>query len=41
MDDSLFVRGRQSVRDLDSVVDGLALRQSAAIERGAQAFAFQ
>jgi len=41
VDDSLFVRGRQSVRDLDSVVDGLALRQSAAIERGAQAFAFQ
>jgi hypothetical protein len=37
----LFVRRRQPMRDLHSILDGLALRQSAAVQRRAQAIALQ
>ena len=41
VDDPLFVRRRQPVRDLHSILDRLTLGQGAAIERRAQAFALQ
>ena len=41
VDDPFFVRRRESVGDLHSVLDRLTLRQGAAIQHRAQAFAFQ
>jgi hypothetical protein len=41
VDDSFFVRRRQAMRDLDSVLDCLALRQGTPVEHRAQAFAFE
>ena len=41
MGDVFAVRGGQAVRGLDAVVDGLAMRERAAGEDGAQAFAFE
>ena len=41
MRDVFAVRGRQAVRGLDGVVDGLAMRERAAGEDGAQGLAFE
>ena len=41
VDDSLFVRRRQPLRDLHSIFNRLTLGQGAAIERCAQAFTLQ
>src|SRR5208283_4781598 len=41
MDNSLFVRRRQSVCDLHSILDSFALRQGAAVQRRAQGIALQ
>jgi len=41
MDDSLVVRRRQSMGDLNSIFDRLTLGQGAAVERDPQGFTFQ
>jgi hypothetical protein len=41
VDDSLLVRRREAVRDLDSILDGFALGHRTAVEHRAQSFALQ